>query len=305
MALEWTTVCLLEGKGFFRPGIAVLDIGSSNVYNGEDAGIAEFIRMRQPQPDAAIEGLAADIGRRSRMTLDGQQQNKAFLGEILTAAGLGYESIDIADGYRTTLLDLNRDALPKPFAGAFDLVMNVGTSEHVLDQAAVFRLVHEATRPGGLMFHQLPAAGFANHGYYCYTPRLFCDLAGYNGYEIVEMWFDGPSAHDALLSAVKSYRHIYPALDDLLVRADLGEKEATVGQVLVPDISINLLYRRKSNAPFVGALEMSTSVGPIDQSTLDAYSAVPRTARQRAVEYIHRDYPRLAAALRRIVKRRA
>ena len=273
MALEWSTVEVLAGKGMFQPRFAVLDIGSSNLYSANAPAIAAFVNHLASTPPANLEPIAADVAARSRLTLDGQQQNKAFFGEVLTAAGLSYSSVDIADGYRTTLADLNRDQPPDAFLGAFDLVMNVGTSEHILDQANVFRYVHAATRPGGLMFHQLPASGFANHGYFCYTPRLFCDLASYNNYEIVDMWFSGPSAHENLLGAVEAYRHIHPALQSTLDRMKADESGQAIERILVPDMAINVLFRRNSSARFLGTLEMSTSVGHIAPATIDAYSA--------------------------------
>ncbi len=300
MALEWTTVSMLDGKSLFPQGIRVLDIGSSNVYNAEDLGIEAFIRARVSDAPASTGTVSADIGQRSRIMKDGQQQNKAFLGEILTAAGLHYESIDIADGYRTTQLDLNRDALPRQFAQAFDLVMNVGTSEHVLDQAAVFRIAHEATRPSGLMFHQLPASGFSNHGYFCYTPRLFCDLAGYNHYEIVDLWFDGPGAQDNLLGAVEAYRHLYPALDALLARSKTNERDVAIARTRVPDMSINVLFKRTSGAPFLGVLETSTSVGRIAPATFAPYSANVVDRMQRRLRApIERRFPEVVRWLRR------
>ena len=275
MALEWSTVEMLEGKGLFAPGIRVLDIGSSNVYCANAGGIAAFIGGRIPSAGDNADRLAADIAARSNLTVDGQQQNKAFFGEVLTAAGLGYESVDIAKGYRTTVLDLNHDPMPEAMVNCFDLVMNVGTSEHVLNQAAVFAFAHEATRPGGLMFHQLPASGFANHGYFCYTPRLFCDLAGYNDYEIVDLWFDGPSAQNNLLGALTAYRHIHPALQNALARAADSERDRIVEQTMVPDMSINVLMRRTSAMRFLGALETSTSVGRISPLAWNAYSSSP------------------------------
>jgi SAM-dependent methyltransferase len=301
MALEWSTVGVLDGKGMFRAGMSVLDIGSSNVYSADASGIEAFVARYNSAPPAALASLATDIAQRSQVLLDGQQQNLAFFGEVLTAAGLGYESIDIAEGYRTTVLDLNHDPLPTPFAGAFDLVLNVGTSEHVLDQVAVLRCVHDATKPGGLMFHQLPASGFANHGYFCYTPRLFCDLAGYNRYEIVDLWFDGPSARHNLLGAVAAYRHVHPALHAALERLSQSERGRIVEETLVPDMAINVLMRRTSSARFLGALETSTSVGRIAPKAWDAYSSsFAQRAMLRTRAAATRRFPDLVRLARRL-----
>ena len=282
MALEWSTVEMLAGKGLFSPGTAVLDIGSSNVYSANAAGIEAFVRTLDTSPAAGLGDIAADIAARSQLVADGQQQNKAFFGEVLTAAGLRYDAIDIADGYRTSIVDLNHDQPPEAFASAFDLVMNVGTSEHILNQANVFRVVHDAAKPGGMMFHQLPASGFANHGYFCYTPRLFCDIASYNSYEIVDLWFSGPSAQENLLGAVRDFSKVHPALKRTLERIVASAGGHSVERTIVPDMAINVLMRRGSAARFLGALEMSTSVGPISPATLEAYrsSLIDRVLRR-------------------------
>jgi SAM-dependent methyltransferase len=307
MAVQWSTALSFESQKMFKPGAAVLDIGSSNVYMADADGVAGFIKRYAGQLPLDVDAHARDIATRSCAMAAGQQQNKAFLGEILTASGMKYESVDIANGYRTTLLDLNQATAPTQFINAFDLVMNVGTSEHILNQANVFAFVHDTAKPGGLMFHQLPAAGFANHGYFCYTARLFCDMAGYNGYAIESMWFDGPSQHENLLGAVNDYRKIYPALDRLLTGTAGSERDARVAATLIPEMSINVLYRKMRDTRFLGTLETSTSVGRIEAGTLDTYgSGIADRAVRRAkfaLKNALAGHPEIARFARRLAGR--
>jgi hypothetical protein len=67
----------------------------------------------------------------------------------------------------------------------FDCVINNGTSEHIFDQANVFRVIHDHTRPGGTMIHFTPCLGWINHGLYNIQPGFFFDLAAANGYEVL------------------------------------------------------------------------------------------------------------------------
>jgi SAM-dependent methyltransferase len=82
---------------------------------------------------------------------------------------------------RRLCVDLNETS---SFGRTFDYVINNGTTEHVFDQANVYRLIHDATRPGGVMIHWLASQGWCNHGMFHVQPGFFFDLAGANGYDV-------------------------------------------------------------------------------------------------------------------------
>jgi len=71
--------------------------------------------------------------------------------------------------------------------GRFELSINHGTAEHIFNIANVFRVMHEATLPKGIMIHESPFTGWLDHGFYCLQPTLFYDLAAANSYDIVMM----------------------------------------------------------------------------------------------------------------------
>lgn len=77
--------------------------------------------------------------------------------------------------------------LNKPVRGIkpADLVTNIGTSEHVFNQAQVFTTIHKLCKTGGIMFHILPFTPWINHGFYNYNPILFRDLIVANHYGLV------------------------------------------------------------------------------------------------------------------------
>ena len=100
-----------------------------------------------------------------------------------------YNTIDINTRFGGKVMDLNKDL--KEFYNyeeKFDLVTNIGVSEHLFDQAQFLKNAHELTKVGGIMLHMLPFTGFINHGFFNYEPRLFEDLAEANGYEVLRIF---------------------------------------------------------------------------------------------------------------------
>lgn len=97
-----------------------------------------------------------------------------------------YLALDVNTDMDAVIVDLNE---PVPAGslqlGWYDLVTNNGTGEHIFDQAMVFKNVHDLCKAGGIMLHVLPFSPWINHGFYCFQPILFRDLAAANGYEIV------------------------------------------------------------------------------------------------------------------------
>lgn len=86
---------------------------------------------------------------------------------------------------RVLALDLNQPLPAWLRAGAFDLVLNTGTTEHVFDQRQAWESIHAATLPGGIMLHGIPLWGWLDHGFYNYNPTTIADLAAENGYEVL------------------------------------------------------------------------------------------------------------------------
>lgn len=99
-----------------------------------------------------------------------------------------YEAIDGNDG-GTILADLNEpiESWGAELVGAFDLVTDVGTSEHVFDFAECWRSIHLLCKPGGLIFFEKPYQGYPDHGFYGLHKTLFVDIARANSYEILEL----------------------------------------------------------------------------------------------------------------------
>ncbi|MDA0226402.1 MAG: hypothetical protein O2975_09865, partial [Proteobacteria bacterium] len=95
-------------------------------------------------------------------------------------------------------------------------MLNFGTTQHILNQYNSFKVIHDATRLGGFIHHSLPGVGYSDHGYITYTARCFFDIAGYNEYEVVDFWMDGPGGANDMLRGVRSYSGYFPALKRVL-----------------------------------------------------------------------------------------
>lgn len=96
-----------------------------------------------------------------------------------------HQSVDLYAGKATITADLNTYCVPEPYRGVFDIVTNLGSTEHVFDQTNVFRCIHDFAKVGAIFLHSVPATGYYNHALYNYHPLFFVFLARANGYEIV------------------------------------------------------------------------------------------------------------------------
>jgi SAM-dependent methyltransferase len=96
-----------------------------------------------------------------------------------------YETLDYSDYENATVIaDLNLEGLPAEARGAFDVVLDSGTMEHVFHVPNVFKNIHELLAPGGRIIHMAPSSSHIDHGFYMYSPTLFWDFYETNRYEL-------------------------------------------------------------------------------------------------------------------------
>ncbi len=157
------------------------------------------------------------------------------------------------------LFDLNAHGLAADKRATFDLVVNFGTTEHLMNQFNAFKVMHEATKPGGYMFHQVPSTGWINHGYFCYNALMFEELAQANGYEILDLWFYGSmSPETVLVNAAK-----FPGVMDA---SKLHNNVEGLQNSPVASANINVLLRKVHDARFRVGLEVKTAAGGLDRN---------------------------------------
>ena len=117
------------------------------------------------------------------------EEQKPHTATYFRALGFSrYVAIDVNAKYGSLVMDLNVDiASAYRFTEKYDLVTNNGTGEHLFNQYAVFKNMHDLTTTGGIMLFVLPFYNWLNHGFFNFNPILFVDLAAANQYEIVRL----------------------------------------------------------------------------------------------------------------------
>jgi hypothetical protein len=170
--------------------------------------------------------------------------------DLYTRLGLTYMSIDVNAEGGAIPLDLNFDSAPDDQKGTWDLVSNQGTTEHLINQANAFRVIHDLTRTGGYMLHHLPFLRYVDHGYFNYQPNFFEDLGIHNDYEIIGIW----------INLDRGRCHLIPWHRTLLEKLRLDNL----------DMNIFVLFRKTSDAPFALPVQ-GTYAGSLPESSLRRY----------------------------------
>lgn len=239
----------LADAGHWPRGAAVLDFGTQRLL-GTREQVAAFLDAVTPsshEPGDAREALLGD----PRLP-----QNLVDLAEVMAVAAGPYLALDVCPGAATRVFDLNRERLPEDERGSFDVVLNFGTTEHLIGQDHAFRVAHETVKVGGVIAHQLPCVGYLGHGYFSYHPLLFRDLADANGYEVLALWLTGPQGAPRR-PVLDTFEDEDPAALAPPDRADC-DPEAWAG-LTQRDGVLNVWLRKTSDAPFARPLEVRTA----------------------------------------------
>jgi hypothetical protein len=260
LAIGWIYLKYLYQRGVFRNGDAqVLDIGCQNLFDvPRDEGL-EFLNNNGARANTSVlTPIVEDIHTRSKWP-----NWDVFAYDFLKHTTIEYVSYDIFAGPKTRIFDLNFEDVPQEHVGAFDAVLNFGTTEHVFNQYNAFKVIHESARVGGYMFHQVPTVGYINHGYWVYSPMTLFKMAQANHYEIDNFWITGPQASVLVPDAD----------DNLKWNAALPENNrAAWANVPVANGLINILLRKTRGDGFRLPLEQSTTGHVADPDLLKNYT---------------------------------
>lgn len=206
----------------------VMDLGAQEGWTTPDY-VTDFLTafgLTNPDP-AEVDALIA----------------KRFVKYIWERVGVEYTSTDYDAQFETLLLDLNYDDVPPAHRNRYDLTTNCGTTEHVVNQMNSFRIIHDLTRPGGYMLHDLPWSGMFNHGLFNYKPTLFWRLCQSNYYNFSRMWLRAQVNEPAELPA-----NILAACSD----AD----QEVYKKYFSYDGAVMVLLQKTVDMPFVCPLDM-------------------------------------------------
>jgi SAM-dependent methyltransferase len=246
---------LLE-SGLLPPGGSIVELGAQQIYcQGNETSVVEFIACCSAL-DPAVK--PASVYSRKEIA---RFADIGYLGELLTACGFEYQSLDLINAYNTVLFDLNIHEVPEALRGRFDLVTNFGTTEHLINQALAMQTMHDLAKPGGIIYHDLPMSGYLTHGYFSYTPLFFQDLAAANDYKVVQQYFS---------------RAATPVAAPKFMREN-GFPDAEFA-----NYGLDFILQKTSDAPFHMPLDPTTSLS-IDQTVWGPVAAgSPNYSRSQA-----------------------
>lgn len=250
----------LQRHGYLtREKNKILDIGPQNIYFAREEQVREFVKNQGT--GAQNQKLDAEIARLVYFSTPRPGERTTLFSEITDLTNIEYNSVDVCPGLKTEILDLNFDTIPDHMRRHYDIVFNFGTTEHIFNQWNCFEFVHEALKLGGVVYHQLPASGYLDHGYYCYTPLFFREMAQANGYAIEQLSVT-PAGESKIDGVGVSGR----AGDTLLSPiASLGQDNR------IPSLNIHAILRKTVDAPFKVSLEIATAHSQVNSRMLERY----------------------------------
>jgi SAM-dependent methyltransferase len=160
----------LYDEGFFRMPAAIADIGCQQLSHRTNQSVRTF---------------AGYFGSRADNKVLAEFDHYSYMGDLYRAAGFDYVSLDIVDAPYVFRFDLNTDQIPPSLRGRYDIVINAGTSEHVLNQLNTLKAIHDLAKPGGLIYSMFLLNGFGPHGLLRYCSRFVELLASANKYDVL------------------------------------------------------------------------------------------------------------------------
>ncbi|MEQ8832336.1 MAG: hypothetical protein RLW87_21185 [Alphaproteobacteria bacterium] len=243
------------GPGFFQRLLDLRQLGNL----GEIRAVAEIGNQQlshglenNPTLNAFLTVFGADgidpfaegsrEGAQIHGSLHHQEQDQPNSRIVWHAIGAEYTGFDMDDDPDTVALDLNFDSVPERHRGRYDLVSNLGTTEHVLNQFNAFKAAHDLCRPGGIMIHELPGGGYANHGFFNYNPKFFWQLAKANKYRLL----------DLSAGAGASYR-LFESLAGSQLRSPLPW---TLRDINGHDVGLSVILAKPHDEPFRAPLDV-------------------------------------------------
>jgi hypothetical protein len=241
----------------------VIEIGAQQLSNyllGDSETMADIHRAFGSNP-AAINEIAWSESKAG--VLEHMPDDAPASRVLWEAIGFKYAALDF-DGHRDSIaIDLNRDAVPKTMRGAFQLLVNTGTTEHVANQDNAFKVMHDLICKGGVMMHELPAGGMMNHGLINYNMKFFWHLARENGYEVLALRMSSWETNPVPQNIIDNNQHFHGDNDFLKTTS-------------TADFMITAIFRKVSDAPYVTPLDLPPAIMPKATQSLGTWEKIRR-----------------------------
>lgn len=255
---------LLKDRGELNDAKRVVEIGAQQLSNSFLSAGGELTKLYQlfgKERDASAD-QSVQVQGIQHGVLEHQAADAPFARSFWTDLGFEYASIDIDGSPGSIPLDLNVDAIPRKHRGRYDLVTNFGTTEHVCNQLNAFKVIHDLTKLGGLMMHNLPAQGMMNHGLVNYNPKFFWMLARSNGYTLTYL-------------TVQPAGEAYTMPDNIRDNMQTTEKtKPLVDAYRTDDVMIKVILKKVYDIEFVPPIDVPTGVTTDNKALHDRYWTV-------------------------------
>jgi hypothetical protein len=179
--IEYNLFKLLREQDALPTGADVLELGEAKWYGDMDVHILGQDLYRFLPEEKRLEAF-----RRLDEIVTAKRPGMLFeIAKIFWLAFLQPRSLSAIDFHgsdHALKLDLN---VPIDLGRRFQIVLNLGTAEHVFNVAQVFKTIHDHAVPGGIMVHGLPFSGWVDHGFFNFNPTFWWDLAAANDYTMM------------------------------------------------------------------------------------------------------------------------
>ena len=217
-----------------------------------EIGEQNWFYFKSPYCDELVGNLIEERASNSAEKADWKQRYEGFLSPTenrfwaWNVARLYYEmmfgpyrymALDMHGTPDSTFVDLNQEYSCDQ---EFDLVTNLGTTEHIFNQAQVFKTIHDLTAVNGVMFHGLPHQGQYDHGFFNYQPTFFFDLAAANDYQIIFFGLLNITTRDQ-----REHHHVEAISDETTYRRLVEQNK------IEPQAALKVFLRKTKKSSFV------------------------------------------------------
>ncbi len=121
------------------------------------------------------------------------RQGTGEISDLFFLMSIGFDVVHSVDASEyegaDIVFDLNKPDLCSTLGEPYDVVIDVGTTEHVFHVPNTLRNIAETTKVGGLVIHINPSNNVIDHGFYQFSPILFYQYYTENGFEPISCKF--------------------------------------------------------------------------------------------------------------------
>lgn len=168
-------ILLHKRVGFKGP---LLTLGNQDVWANYEQLKAFFDEMGCSWTEAAKTRHTSNLFKQDAMAND-------FVHARTFFRMMGIEEYYDIDKFETDapqiLHDLN-SPVTSELSDRFNVIIDGGTIEHIFDVRQVFENIVRMCRKSGWVVHITPSSNYVDHGFYSFSPCVFYDLYGSNGF---------------------------------------------------------------------------------------------------------------------------